>query len=352
MNTIERLLAKGIRRTGSPASGFEYVEPDGRPVSGVQRHRIDALKIPPAWEEVRVHPSPGGRVQAIGKDRAGRWQYRYHAAQARQREAEKAERLLHFAAALPRMRRMVAADLALSGLPRRKVLACILRILETCFLRPGSAAYASEKGGYGIATLRPRHVTVRGDRVIFDFKGKSGQLQHRELRDRKIAVLVRRLLKAPGRDVFKFAGENGGFVDVRRRHINDYIKDVMGERFSAKDFRTWAGTLLAACALARAGTDGADSLSVRRRKIVAAVKETARHLGNTPAVCRSAYINGSVLTRFEKGEVLDRWFDTLEEYIDRRTHGLHPAERAVLALLRRDAKRRISGRRQASRAVA
>ena len=332
MTRLDRLQKSGIRRLGTPKRGFRYVDASGRPVGAAQRSRIQALRIPPAWKDVAIHPSPRGALQAIGRDAAGRWQYLYHEAQRARRDREKFERLLHFADVLPGMRRTVAAHLALPGLPREKVMACILRILSTCFLRPGSQVYAEENGSYGIATLKRRHVTVRGDLVQFDFPGKWGKKQHREMRDRRVARIVRELAKGPG-EVFKYRNGEGKWVDVRRRHINDYIKEVMGEAFSAKDFRTWAGTLVCACALARAGADEEDSRTARKRKVVAAVKETARMLGNTPAICRTSYIYPAVVRQFERGRVIDSCFRDVGELVRRRS--LHASERALVKMLQK-----------------
>jgi DNA topoisomerase-1 len=332
MTVLERLEDTGIRRRGSKERGFRYVRADGRPATKLEVLRIRLLKIPPAWKDVRIHPAPNASVQAIGKDAAGRWQYLYHQARAARREREKFDRLVRFAQALPAMRRAIARDIALPGMPREKVLACVLRILSTCFLRPGSQVYAEENGSYGIATLRQKHVRVRGDRVEFDFPGKWGKLQHRELKDRRVARIVRELAKVRG-EVFKYRNDAGEWVDVRRRHINEYIREVMGAGFSAKDFRTWAGTLICACALARAGVEDAETRAARKRKVVAAVKETAERLGNTPAICRASYIYPAVLSGYERGRVIERYFDNVEELVHRRAPGLHRTEKALLRLL-------------------
>jgi DNA topoisomerase-1 len=317
---------------GSKERGFRYRTAAGAPIDPADRERIDALKVPPAWRDVAIHPSPRAWVQAVGKDAAGRWQYRYHAKQVPRRERNKRERLVRFIAALPRMRRAIARDLALTGLPRAKVLAGILRILSTCFLRPGSEEYASQNGSYGIATLKPRHVSVRGDSIRFDFEGKSGRRQVREVRDRRLAALVRRLLRYPG-EVFKFEGDSGAMVDVRREHINAYITDVMGERFSSKDFRTWAGTLLCACALARDASDKPRSRAEAKRRVAAAVREVAEHLGNTPAVCRASYVLPAVIRRYEKGSVLDDHIDGVDALVDGSPRALARCERCLLDLL-------------------
>src|ERR1700694_4475012 len=225
MTRIEKLCAKGIRRIGSPERGFKYRSSDGGRLPRADLSRIDALKIPPAWKGVCISSSATAAVQAMGQDAAGRWQYLYHDSHVRHQERKKFHRLAEFAASLPSMRKTITKDLRLHGLPRERVMACILRILSLSFIRPGSEIYANENGSYGIATLRPRHVGVRGDTVVFDFPGKSGVQQHREIRDRTVARVVRELLKHPGRDVFKFLSPEGVIVDVKRRDINLYIKD-------------------------------------------------------------------------------------------------------------------------------
>jgi DNA topoisomerase-1 len=235
------------------------------------------------------------------------------------------------------MRAAIARDLHQSGLERERVMACILRILSTCFMRPGSEVYASEYGSYGLATLRPKHVKVKGDLVEFDFPGKSGVRQIQQIKDRRIAKVVRILLRVPSRGVFKYRNGAGELVNVKRQHINDYIKDVMGENFSAKDFRTWAGTLVCACALARVGTEIVEKGTVRKRKLVAAIKETAQVLGNTPVVCRSSYICPQIINSFQKGKIIDRYFATLEEFMAYRGKKLHPAEKSLLLFLKRNA---------------
>jgi DNA topoisomerase-1 len=337
---LEQLQARGIRRRGTPRTGFRYVSADGRPLKPRALARVKALKIPPAWTDVYIHPSPRAHLQAVGKDRAGRWQYRYHPAFRQRQEARKYDRLVDFAQALPAMRRTVDAHLRDKGLGRERVMAGILKILSTCFIRPGSQVYADENGSFGLATLRPRHVSVKGDTVHFDFRGKSGTPQHRSMTDRRVARLVRELLAVPGKEVFKFIDDDGRVVDVRRRDINAYIKEVMGEHFTAKDFRTWAGTLVAACALARAAAapEPAPTAAARRRKVASAVKEAAALLGNTPAICRASYVYPSVLSSFERGRVVDRYFDRVEELVTYRGPGLHPSEKALLALLRDQAR--------------
>jgi len=343
MTQLEALQRNGIQRRGSARRGFRYHRPGGGRVSAAERERIRALRIPPAWTEVAITPSARGHLQAVGKDAAGRWQYRYSEAFLERRRRKKFSRLLRFARELPAMRKEIEQGLRGRALDQRRVMACIVRILSTCFIRPGSQVYADEHGAYGLATLLKRHVTVKGDQVDFDFTGKSHQRQHRALKDRRVARVVRALLaEAPGEALFQFQSETG-WVDVRRPHINAWIKQVMGTAFSAKDFRTWAGTLICACALAQPdpnagggeGQGGGGARRARRKQVVAAIKRTAQNLGNTPAVCKSAYIDPSVLKRFEKGQVLDQAASSLEALQAGSGTALLRSERALLALLER-----------------
>ena len=324
---------------GRPARGFRYQHADGKNVSKADRERIENLKIPPAWTNVAINTRAGGALQVVGKDAAGRWQYLYHQNHTRRQDAKKFQRMIAFAEALPKMRATVATHLRQTDLGRERVMASVMRILSTCFIRPGSQVYASENGSYGIATLRPKHVKVKGDLVEFDFPGKSGVRQVRQIKDRQVAKVVKSLLKHPAREVFAFQNGNGEFVDVKRRHITEYIREVMGERFSAKDFRTWAGTLVCACALARAGTQGVEKKTARKRKVVAAIKETAEVLGNTPAVCRGSYICPEIINSFESGKMIDRYFNTLNELIKYRGKKLHAAEKSLLKFMKKSAMR-------------
>ncbi len=334
---LETLKKGGIRRRGSPQRGFRYLLPDGKPVPRAQQARIDRLKLPPAWTDVHIAPSPQAKLQAVGRDKAGRWQYRYHAGFRARQDRDKFQRLLRFADSIPTMRKVVDRHLSLPGMGRDKVMAASLRILSTCFVRPGSAVYAAENGSFGLATLRRKHVTVRGDTLVLDFPGKAGKPQHRELKDRRVARLLRKLKQLPGPEVLKYLDVDGRVVDVRRRDINAYIQEVMGEDFTAKDFRTWAGTLICACALARAGVSAGEAATAKKRKVVTAVKEAAAHLGNTPAICRASYIYPSVLSHFERGRVVERYFGELEELVEHKKPAFHASEKALLKLLRKKA---------------
>jgi len=337
MTKLERLQNIGIRRLGTPKRGFRYKPSNGR-LTKTDLDRINDLKIPPAWTEVFINPAANGRVQAIGKDTAGRWQYLYHESHTHTQELRKFRRITKFAKAIPQMRATVARHLRQPGLTRERVLAAVLRVLSTCYMRPGSEVYASEHGSYGIATLRRKHVTVKDDLIGFDFRGKAGVRQQRELRDHQVARVVRESIKLPGYNVFKYINGDDKPVVVTRRHINEYIKEVMGSSFSAKDFRTWAGTLVCACALARNGVEISDKKTARNKRIVEAIKETAEVLGNTPAVCRGSYVCPEIISSFEKGQVIDACATKLDDLIGFRGRGLHKAEQSLLRFLKKGVK--------------
>lgn len=337
MTKIERLQNIGLRRLGTPKRGFRYQTVNGR-LTKADLDRINELKIPPAWTDVFINPAASGSVQVIGKDTAGRWQYLYHESHTRAQELRKFRRVTKFAKAIPQMRATVARHLRQPGLSRERVLAAVLRILSTCYMRPGSEVYASEHGSYGIATLRRKHVNVKGDRIEFDFPGKSGVRQQHELRDRQVARVIRETIKLPGYNVFKYINGDDKPVVVTRRHINEYIKEVMGDSFTAKDFRTWAGTLVCACALARNGDEIPEKKTARNKRIVAAIKETAEVLGNTPAVCRGSYVCPEIISSFEKGQVIDNCTTKLDDLIAFRGRGLHKAEQSLLKFLKKGVK--------------
>jgi DNA topoisomerase-1 len=304
MTVVERLQSSGIRRLGSPRRGFRYRRADGGLASREDRARIDALVLPPAWTDVFISPSPSSAVQAIGRDRAGRWQYLYSERQTRLREERKRTRLLAFLRALPALRVRLAQDLRKEGLGRERVLAAMGRLLLRGFLRPGSQVYAKENGTYGLATLRPKHVRVRGRRVTLAYPGKGGKPQVREIEDAAAARVVRELLAEPGPEVFRYRNGGDEWINVRRRNLNAYLSEITNARITAKDFRTWAGTLFGACALSRAGFPDPPSSRALRRGVAAAMRETAELLGNTPAVCRASYVSPGILEAYEKGRLL------------------------------------------------
>src|SRR5688572_16567869 len=291
----------GIRRRRR-GKGFEYLDDDGRRVaepSVIQR--IQELAIPPAWDEVWICPYPLGHIQATGTDAAGRKQYRYHDRWRERRDAEKFEEMIDFARALPRLRKRVKQDLHREGMPRDKVLACAMRLLDRGFFRIGSENYAEENDTYGIATMRKDHVQVAEDEVTFDYEAKGGQRRVQVIGDREVADVARAMKRRRGGGEELLAYKHGQrWVDVKSADINAYLKEAAGGDFSAKDFRTWSGTVLAAVALAVAGM-ASTSKAARTRAKSRAVKEVARYLGNTPAVCRASYIDPRVFDRFDGG---------------------------------------------------
>lgn len=287
------------RRRGK---GFEYLDHDGRRITEPSvLERIRELAIPPAWEDVWICPYPMGHIQATGTDAARRKQYRYHDRWRERRDAEKFESMIRFAAALPRLRTRVSKDLRRKGTPRERVLACAVRLLDRGFFRIGSEDYAEENDTYGIATMRKRHVTVTGDEVSFDYEAKGGQRRLQTIGDPEVAGLVRELKQRRGGGEELLAYKVGRrWADVKSADINEYVKAAAGEEFSAKDFRTWSGTVLAAVALAVSGP-AHGTQSSRKRAKARAVKEVARYLGNTPTVARSSYIDPRVFDRFDSG---------------------------------------------------
>jgi DNA topoisomerase I len=291
----------GIRRRRR-GKGFEYLDDDGRRVTEPSvLERIRELAIPPAWKDVWICPWPMGHIQATGADAAGRKQYRYHDKWRERRDAQKFEEMIDFASALPRLRERVAKDVRRRGMPRERVLAAAMRLLDRGFFRIGSESYAEENDTYGIATMGKRHVTISGDRVTFDYEAKGGQRRVQSIDDREVANIVRTLKKRRGGGEELLAYKEGGrWADVKSADINAYLKEATGGDFSAKDFRTWSGTVLAAVALAVAGMASGSKTSRKRAK-ARAVKEVARYLGNTPAVCRASYIDPRVFDRFDGG---------------------------------------------------
>ena len=293
----------GLRRVGR-GRGFSYLDPDGRPVRDeATLARIRALAIPPAWTEVWICPRESGHIQATGRDARGRKQYRYHPQWSESRAGDKFDRLTDFARALPRLRRRVDEDLALRGPRREKVLATAVRLLEITLIRIGNREYARSNRSFGLTTLHKRHLETDGHGLALHFRGKSG-VEHRvSVRDRRLARILRSLRELPGQHLFKYADDAGELVPVTSDDVNAYIRDAVGEQFSAKDFRTWAGTVSAARAL-RQETPPATPSEARRR-ITVCVKSVSALLGNTPAVCRSAYVHPGVFEAYAAGRLAE-----------------------------------------------
>jgi DNA topoisomerase-1 len=346
------IFASGIRRLGDAGAGFRYEHVDGTAVAEADVQRIVALRIPPAWTDVAIARSARGKVQAVGRDAAGRWQYLYLRAHSERRSRAKYDRLIAFGEALPGLRRALERDLRRPGFPLERVSACAIALLSTCFLRPGSQVYANVNGSFGLSTLRKRHVTVEGSTIRFDYRGKHGKRQQHEVKSRRLSALVRAMMARPGHEVFKYEDGRGAMRDLSRVQINAYIKRAMGARFSARDFRTWAGTLLCAGALSRAAA--AESVHAathpqrkkstgrtRMKKAMAgAVRETSVWLGNTPAMSRRSYIHPAVLHAFERGDVVRHALQRPEVLIASGRAGLDRSEWELLLLLRRATTRR------------
>src|SRR5262245_43110207 len=321
----------GIRRVGRPRA-FRYVTARGKPVRGRDLHRIRALVIPPAWKDVWICPDPRGHLQATGRDARGRKQYRYHAKWREIRDASKYGRLIDFGRALPRIRRRTDADLRRSGLPRAKVLAAVIRPLEKTFIRVGNEEYARDNHSYGLTTMRDGHVKVSGSKVRFIFRGKSGVSHELELDDRRLARIVRQCRDLPGQELFQYRDDSGRVVDVGSSDVNEYLKTLTGEDFTSKDFRPWAGTLLAAALLR--DFEKVDPEARKKKNIVAAIEEVAKQLGNTRAVCRKCYVHPAVIDAYLDGSMMKTVAQRAER-VTRAVGKLTESEAAVLGLLQR-----------------
>ncbi len=290
----------GIRREGSKESGFSYRHPVGRAVDDERTlQRIRTLRIPPAWQDVRIAPGDTAPLQAVGVDKKGRTQYRYHDRFRAKREEEKFQRVVEFGESLPALRRRVRADLQRPQLDRERVLAAIVRLIDQGFFRVGNEKSAKSESTYGLTTIHGKHVKVDDDTLLFDYIGKWRKAHHRAIADDDVAGIVKELKRWKQPELFAFR-DGDRIRDVKDRHVNDYIQSIIGEDFTAKDFRTWAGTLLCSIALAMQGQG--TSKAERKRKIKKAVDATAEQLGNTAAVCRSSYICPRLLDEYMLGK--------------------------------------------------
>jgi DNA topoisomerase-1 len=317
------------RRAGR---GFSYRDPDGRTIHDADTlDRIRAIAIPPAWTDVWICPWPNGHLQATGRDARGRKQYRYHRRYRARRDGAKFERLIAFASALPAIREQVERDLARPGLPREKVVAAVVRLLELTLIRVGNDEYARLNRSFGLTTLRDRHATVEGSAITFRFRGKSGQQHEVGLRDRRLAGVVRRCRDLPGQELFQYLDEDGEAQDIASEDVNGYLAAV-APGVTAKDFRTWAGTVLAYRALRAIGKGRTER--EQQRNVAAAIAATADGLGNTPAVARSAYVHPAVVDAYLDGRIRSALVKAAEE-TDEPPGATEPdEERAVVALLR------------------
>lgn len=329
----------GIHRKGAGATTY-YVDPNGRRVRDrATLARIRSLVIPPAWTDVWIAPHPDAHLQATGRDTRGRKQYRYHSRWRQVRDATKFAHLGAFAQALPKIRRRVRRDLRRRGLSRQKVIAAIVRLLETSLIRVGNDEYARENGSFGLTTMRNRHADVRGKSLHFRFRGKSGVMHEVDLESPRVARVVRRCQELPGQELFEYLDDQGQVCGVDSADVNQYLREISGQDITAKDFRTWAGTSLAAAALEE--LEDFDSRARAKRNVTRAIERVAARLGNTATVCRKCYVHPAVIDAY-----MDR---TLVETLKRRTetelkqdlHALKPEEAAVLALLQKRMERKL-----------
>ena len=319
------------KRTGK---GFAYVGPNGEPVRDPKElSRIRALVIPPAWTDVWIAPTPHGHIQATGRDAKGRKQYRYHPAWRAVRDATKYHRMIAFAEALPGLRERVLRDMALPGLPREKMLATVVRLLDETDIRVGNQEYARENESFGLTTLQNQHVEVAGSTLRFQFKGKSGKVQTVEVRDRRVAKIMRTCQELPGQELFQYLDDTGERRLIESSDVNEYLRDVTGQDFTAKDFRTWAGTVIAAHTLRAMGAT--DTKTEQKRNITEAVKIAAGRLGNTPTICRKCYVHPAVVEAYEDGSLLASEIGRHERNLIDPEDGLTREEAEVLAFLRR-----------------
>jgi len=346
---LTRRSTGGRSRKGKGfAASFQVIDAKGRVVRERKTlERIRRLVIPPAWRDVWICPDPEGHLQAVGRDARGRKQYRYHPLWRQERDSTKFERMQAFARALPGLRRQVARDLRLPGLPREKVVATVVRLLETTFMRVGNEEYARDNHSYGLTTLEDRHVSFARDEVFFHFRGKSGVFHRIELRDPRIARVVRQCRDIPGHELFQYRDAEGRHHAVGSHDVNAYIRTATGQDFTAKDFRTWAGTRLALRALRAVMSEESEAQDGRRfvptaKQVTRAIEVVAKRLGNTPSVCRKCYVHPTIISSYLTGA-----FDAGPPSPAARREGERPArallraeldaeERAVLALLRRE----------------
>ena len=306
---------------------FEYFDAEGKPIRDEQRLlRIKRLAIPPAWTEVWISPSANGHIQATGRDARRRKQYLYHERWREVRDETKYDRMFGFAEHLPKIRRRIRKDLRLRGLPREKVLATIVRLLERTFIRVGNPEYARANKSFGLTTMQGRHVEVKGSKLRFRFRGKSGRVHDVDLNDRRVAKTIRKLQDLPGQELFQYVDDDGEIRDITSQDVNAYLREITGEDFTAKDFRTWAGTVLAGIALNAVG--GFTTKKQAKKNIRDAISAVAEVLGNTAAICRKCYIHPTLVEAYLKGNSIPG-LNGAQANLDLRT-----GERAVLKFLR------------------
>lgn len=322
----------GIQRQKSEDS-FTYIGTNGKPLEDAEEiRRIQALGIPPAWEDVWICPSPQGHLQATGRDAKGRKQYRYHAEWRQIRSETKFLRMIAFSEALPKIRERIEHDLALPGLPKNKVLATILRLMELTRIRVGNEEYAKTNKSFGLTTMRDRHVDVSGSTLHFNFKGKSGVEHDIEISDRRLAKIVKRCQDIPGQELFQYIDEAGQRQSVDSGDVNTYLREISAQDFTAKDFRTWAGTVLAALELYDLGE--CESETATKKAVVQAIKSVAQYLGNRPATCRKYYVHPAILEAYQNRILPTVMAEHVEQNPSPSSNGLRCEELAVVKLLK------------------
>ncbi len=323
----------GITRKKS-GTGWRYLDAKGKTIKDYwERKRIDKIAVPPAYVDVWICPKDNGHIQATGRDDRGRKQYRYHAKWTEARDGAKYEKMMEFARLLPGLRKRVAADMRKQGLPRDKVVATVIALLEKTLIRVGNEDYAKENKSFGLTTLRNRHLDIDGSTLRFDFKGKSGKMWNLDLKDRRVAKLVRSIQDLPGQQLFQYVDEDGKRQPVSSSDVNDYLREITGEDITAKDFRTWAGTVLASMALAE--FEVVDSQARMKKNVKAAIERVASRLGNTPTICRKCYVHPHVLSSYLDGSLLEGIKREVEDELRADADQLKPEEAALLGLLSR-----------------
>ena len=322
---------RGIQR--QPAGeGFAYLKADGEPVrDAATLERIRKLAIPPAWTDIWICAKANGHIQATGRDARGRKQYKYHPQFREVRDSTKYEHMMEFARALPAIRAKLAEHMALRGLPREKVLATVVHLLESTLIRVGNDDYAKTNKSYGLTTLRNPHVKVTGSELRFQFRGKSGKTWRLQVKDRRVARIVKACQDLPGQELFQYVDENGELKDVTSADVNAYLREITGSDITAKDFRTWAGTVLAALALRE--FERFDTQASAKKNVRAAIERVASRLGNTPTICRKCYVHPEVLAAYAEGNLLLEIKEQVEEELREDPASLKPEEAAVLGLL-------------------
>jgi DNA topoisomerase-1 len=325
----------GLRRMRA-GKGFYYVGPDNKRVSDAKMlRRIRSLAIPPAWTDVWISPIAEGHLQATGRDARGRKQYRYHPRWKEIRDSTKFDRLIAFGEAMPAIRARVEKDLALPGLPRERVLATIVRLLQLTLIRVGNEEYARSNNSYGLTTLRDHHVQIDGSKVRFRFKGKGGKLHDVGIRDKRLARIVQKCQDIPGQELFQYIDEKGNYAPIGSADVNAYLREITGQDFTAKDFRTWAATVLMAMAFVAFGAD--ENVKRTKKQMLQAVEMVSQALGNTPTICRKSYIHPAMIEGYTNGALLDVMNSGKDGNIP-LIEGLAPEEFCVLTYLRKVAQ--------------